>query len=255
MNIFSRRKLLSRTLGAGALLGTGTAALAEDCVNLDSGGAPALKVHRLLSDWAYLERFRADNAALRASGARVEVVFMGDSITEGWLDKMPDLFTNGRVSRGISAQTTPQMLVRMHPDVVSLKPRAVHIMAGTNDIAGNTGPMTTEESQGNLRAMAEIAMAHGIRVIFASIPPAANYPWRPGLTTAEPIMQLNDWLRGYAKSIGAVYADYHSALSNGKGGMRPGLASDEVHPTIDGYRVMRPVAEAAIAKMGTLPPS
>ncbi len=171
---------------------------------------------------------------------------MGDSITEGWASKQPEFFSNGIVGRGISAQTTPQMLVRMHADVIALKPRAVHIMAGTNDIAFNTGPMTVRDSKNNLMAMTEIAKAHRIKVVLASIPPAANYPWRPGLETANAIIGLNEWIRGYAKSVGATYADYHGAMSNGKGGMKPGLASDEVHPTAEGYAVMRPIAAAAI---------
>jgi lysophospholipase L1-like esterase len=129
---------------------------------------------------------------------------------------------------------------------VALYPRVVHIMAGTNDIAFNTGPMSVEDTRRNLMAMCDIARANKIRVVLASIPPAAFFPWRPGLETAGTILTLNGWIRGYAKGIDAVYADYHSAMANEKGGMKPGLAGDEVHPTAEGYEVMRPIAAAAI---------
>ena len=241
---FSRRSMIASTLGAGLALPA--LALADDCAKRPFEGAPALDPELLLSDWPWLGRYRDANAKLSASGTQVHAVFMGDSITEGWASKQPEFFSNGIVGRGISAQTTPQMLVRMHADVIALKPRAVHIMAGTNDIAFNTGPMTVQDSKNNLMAMTEIAKAHRIKVVLASIPPAANYPWRPGLETANAIIGLNEWIRGYAKRVGATYADYHGAMSNGKGGMKPGLASDEVHPTAEGYAVMRPIAAAAI---------
>ena len=151
---------------------------------------------QMREDWPWLGRYAAENAALRASGARTGIVFMGDSITEGWRDKRPGFFVNGRVCRGIGGQTTPQMVLRMMADVVALKPRAVHIMAGTNDIAGNTGPMTPAQSQDNLAAMAMLAKAHGIRVLIASIPPADGFPWRPGLATVEPIRALGKKLCG-----------------------------------------------------------
>jgi lysophospholipase L1-like esterase len=240
-----RRALVTVGLGAG-LLGLAKTALAAEPAKKPSNLPPALEPERLLSDWAWLGRYAEENAALLASGAKIDAVFMGDSITEGWRGAQPDFFTSGRVCRGISAQTTPQMLVRFHADVVQLKPRAVHIMAGTNDIAGNTGPMSPVDSKRNLAAMSEIARSHGIKVVLASIPPAANYPWRLGLETAKAIESLNAWIEVYAKSVGAVYCDYHGAMSNGKGGMKPGLASDEVHPTPAGYAVMRPLAEAAL---------
>jgi lysophospholipase L1-like esterase len=138
------------------------------------------------------------------------------------------------------------MLVRMRADVVELFPRVVHIMAGTNDIAFNTGPMSAEDTKRNIQALCDIARANKIRVVLASIPPAAFFPWRPGLETSSTIVALNGWISGYAKAMGAVYADYHSAMSNGKGGMKPGLATDEVHPSEEGYEVMRPIAEQAI---------
>jgi lysophospholipase L1-like esterase len=242
MSQLSRRTLFV----AGAGLALPALSLAATECTKTPGTPPALEPELLLTDWPWLGRYRDDNTKLLASGARVDAVFMGDSITEGWASKQPDFFSNGIVGRGISAQTTPQMLVRMHADVVALKPRFVHIMAGTNDIAFNTGPMSAQDSKNNLMAMAEIAKAHKIKVVLASIPPAAFYPWRPGLETANAIVALNEWIRGYAKQVGATYVDYHGAMSNGKGGMKPGLSSDEVHPTAEGYAVMRPLAAAAI---------
>jgi lysophospholipase L1-like esterase len=202
---------------------------------------------RMRDDWAWLGRYRAENEALIASGQRVEAVFMGDSITQGWVERTPAFFAPGRVGRGISGQTTPQMLIRFRQDVIDLLPRIVHIMAGTNDIAGNTGPMSAEATQANFMSMTELAQANGVRVILASIPPAASFPWRPGLETAAPIMALNAWLRAYAARAGAIYADYHTAMSDGRGGMREGLAYDGVHPTEAGYAAMAPVAERALA--------
>ena len=129
--------------------------------------------------------YAEDNAKLLASKAPVDIVFMGDSITEGWMDKRPGFFTRGRIDRGIGGQTTPQMVLRMMSDVVALKPRAVHIMAGTNDIAGNTGPMTAEMTQNNFRAMSDIARRNGIKVMLASVPPAAGFPWAPAIETRQ----------------------------------------------------------------------
>ena len=203
---------------------------------------------RIHSDWAYLARYQDENAALIASGRKPDVVFMGDSITEGWQAKRPGFFTPARVNRGISGQTTPQMLVRFREDVIALHPRMVHIMAGTNDIAGNTGPMTADMTQANIASMVELAQASGVKVILASIPPANAFPWRPGLETIGKIAALNDWLRSYAASHGVVYADYWAALQDGHGGMKPGLAYDGVHPTEQGYDVMLPVAEAALTR-------
>jgi lysophospholipase L1-like esterase len=244
MAVLSRRDLLACGLCAGTL------ASAANKVHAQTSP----EEERLHTDWPDLGRYRRDNARLLASGEPVDIVFMGDSITEGWIAKMPDFFTRGRISRGISGQTTPQMLLRFRQDVIRLQPRAVHIMAGTNDIAGNTGPSTPEMTQDNFLSMAEIASANSVRLILASIPPAADFPWRPGLNTADPIMKLNAWLKEHAAKIGAIYADYHGAMSDGNGGMRPGLSYDHVHPSEEGYSVMRPVAEAAIAAGSAKPP-
>ncbi len=197
---------------------------------------------RLHKDFAWLGKYQAANAQVTAP---VTVVFMGDSITQGWFDMVPTFFAGGRQGRGIGGQTTPQMLLRFRQDVIDLKPQVVQIMAGTNDIAGNTGPMTIDQTKANLMSMAELARAHGIRVILASIPPADGFPWRPGLDTATPIATLNAWIKDYAARSGATYADYWTALHDGKA-LRASLTYDGVHPNKAGYAVMAPVAEAAI---------
>jgi lysophospholipase L1-like esterase len=199
-------------------------------------------------DFPQLGKYRADNALI-ASNAPVDVVFMGDSITEGWKDKRPGFFSHGRIDRGIGGQTTPQMVLRMMADVVQLKPKAVHIMAGTNDIAGNTGPMTPQMTQDNFGMMSDIARAHRIKVLIASIPPAASFPWRPGLETKAPIADMNAWLKRFARSTGAIWVDYRPVLDDGTGAMRPGLAYDGVHPTEAGYDAMAAVVNPILRKL------
>jgi lysophospholipase L1-like esterase len=235
---FARRSLLM-----GLCAGAGAAAL------MPARAADSEAEERLHSDWPFLVRYRDQNRELAASGARVDAVFLGDSITEGWLSKAAAFFIPGRVCRGIGGQTTPQMLLRFRQDVIDLKPRIVHIMAGTNDIAGNTGPSTLKMIQDNFLCMTEIAMANKLRLIFASIPPASEYPWRPGLDPVTPIAALNAWLKDHARRVHATYADYFAVMSDGNGGMRDGLSSDHVHPTEAGYAIMRPVAEAALASV------
>ncbi|MBB5712271.1 SGNH/GDSL hydrolase family protein [Sphingomonas xinjiangensis] len=203
-------------------------------------------LHMLTRDFGQLCRYRDANAALK--GQPVRVVFIGDSITDGWIDKDPGFFRNGLVDRGIGGQTTPQMLVRFRQDVIDLRPQAVHIMAGTNDVAGNTGPATMETVQGNIRSMAELARANGIKVILASIPPAGEFPWAKDKRPVPQIAAMNLWLRGYAAQNRFTFVDYHRAMALPSGAMKPGLASDGVHPTAQGYAVMAPLALAAIAK-------
>ena len=202
----------------------------------------------LTRDFGRLCQYRAKNTELAKSGIPPRVVFMGDSITEFWDRQDPSFFTQGKVDRGISGQTTTQMLLRFRQDVIELKPQAVHIMAGTNDVAGNTGPSTLAQVEGNIASMAELAKAHGIRVILASIPPASHFPWRAQLKPAATIDAINAWMKDYAERNGFTYVDYHSAMADTEGGMKPGLAGDGVHPTREGYRVMEPLAEAAIAR-------
>ena len=206
------------------------------------------EAERLATDWAQLCRYDAENRLLGppAAGER-RVVFMGDSITEFWKLADPDLFSTGVIDRGISGQTTGQMLVRFHQDVVALHPVAVHLMAGTNDIAGNSGPTTLEAVRANIQAMVELADAHDIEVILASVPPAAEFPWRAGLDPAPTIALLNAWLQGYAAGKGLRYVDYHAVLADDDLGLKKPLANDGVHPNRDGYALMRPLAEGAIA--------
>jgi lysophospholipase L1-like esterase len=205
---------------------------------------------RLRTDWAYLKRYQAENAALGPPRpGENRVVFMGNSITEGWAKYFPSMFPGKPyVDRGISGQTTPQMLVRFRQDVIALGPAVVVILAGTNDIAGNTGPSTIEMIEDNLASMAELAKANGITVVLSSVLPVFDYPWRPGLEPAPKIVALNTWMKDYASTHGAVYLDYHSAMADERQGMKAELASDGVHPNETGYRIMAPLAEKAIAE-------
>ncbi len=245
MSGLNRRSMIAATLGAGFAL-PGLAQVPAGCGEQPKT-APALQPPLLLTDWAWLGRYREDNAKLSAAGGPVSVVFFGDSITEGWANSDPEYFSKGKVGRGISAQTTPQLLVRLYQDVIALKPRVVHIMAGTNDIAHNTGPMSAQDSKNNLMAMCEIARANKIRVVLGSVPPASKYWWRPEVQPKAEAVALNGWIRGYARQTGAQYADYATALTDAQGNVKLELAKDEVHPTVAGYAVMRPVADAAIA--------
>jgi acyl-CoA thioesterase-1 len=205
---------------------------------------------RLQTDWADLARYRADNAALglpRPNENRV--VFMGNSITEGWVRYFPTMFPGKPyVGRGIGGQTTPQMLVRFRQDVIALRPAVVVILAGTNDIAGNTGPSTVEMIQDNLASMAELARANGIAVVLSSVLPVYDYPWKRGLEPAPKIIALNSWMKHYAATNGAVYLDYHTPMADRRQGLEPELGGDGVHPNEAGYRVMAPLVEQAIAE-------
>jgi lysophospholipase L1-like esterase len=226
--------------------------VAEPCAQhpapTDKAGWQTWNIHMLTRDFGQLCRYAAANQTLAASGQPVHVVFMGDSITDNWIHADDGLFTGGVIDRGISGQTSTQMLARFRADVIALRPQAVHIMAGTNDVAGNTGAATMVTVEGNIQSMAELARAHGIKVILASIPPAAAFPWSPAMRPVPQIAALNAWLRGYAKANGFGYVDYFAALATPEGAMKPGLASDGVHPTPQGYAVMRPLAQAAIAR-------
>ncbi len=215
---------------------------------IDDKAKAAYRLHLQTRDFGGLCRYAAADARLIAANTPVRIVFMGDSITEGWARTDPALFANGVVGRGIGGQTTPQMLVRFRQDVIDLHPKAVHIMAGTNDIAGNTGAATMATVTGNIRSMAELAKANGIRVVIASVPPAIEFPWRKDKKPAPQIAAINAWAKGYAAANGFQWVDYHPVLATADGAMKPGLASDEVHPTEAGYAAMRPVALAAIAR-------
>ena len=175
---------------------------------------------------------------------------MGNSITEGWRNAFPNYFSdNGYINRGISGQTSPQMLVRFRADVVNLKPAAVVILAGTNDIAGNTGPSTLEMIADNIFSMAEIAKSNGIKVILCSVLPVYDYPWKRGLEPAEKIVTLNQMIKEYAKRNKCFYLDYHSAMKDERNGMKADLAKDGVHPNEAGYQIMMTLCSAAIKKV------
>jgi lysophospholipase L1-like esterase len=239
-----------------ALVATAILALtAPPLVAQDSSAAaappkPSPEEERLHNDWAWLGRYRDDNATLGApKKGEKRVVFMGNSITEGWARYFPAMFPNKPyIDRGISGQTTPQMLVRFRQDVIALRPKAVVILAGINDIAGNTGPASLEMIEDNLASMTQLAKANGIRVVLSSVLPAYDFPWRPGLEPAPKVQALNAWLKDFAKREKVVYLDYYSAMADARGGLRSDLGSDGVHPNEAGYRIMAPLAEAAIAR-------
>ena len=243
-------KLLSALLVFTMAWG-GTASVAQTAASHDPAEAQKKDYAKdwddhIHNDWGFLDRYRDADATLPARPKEPRVVFLGDSITQGWADKVPGFFVAGRIGRGVSGQTTPQMLVRFRQDVIDIHPAVVQIMAATNDIASNTGPISMAETEGYFRSMVELAQIHHIRVILASIPPSAGFPWRPGLAVTQKIEALNAWLKHYAAATGSTYADYWSALQDGKGGMRPGLSSDGVHPTVAGYAIMEPIATKAI---------
>ena len=201
------------------------------------------------NDWPNLQRYAKANAELPPPAPNEDrVVFMGNSIFDFWAPNFATTFPGKPyVGRGISGQTTPQMLVRFRQDVIALKPKVVVILAGTNDIAGNTGPSTLEMIENNLASMAEVAKANGIRVVIASVLPAYVYPWRPSVEhPAQTIVALNAWMKDYASRNGFVYLDYHSAMADERMGMKSDLSADGVHPSEAGYRVMAPLTEAAI---------
>lgn len=207
-----------------------------------------------MRDWPNLARYREQNRALAAPAAgESRVVFMGDSITDAWPRRVESFFSGKPyVGRGISGQTTPQMLIRFRPDVVDLSARVVVILAGTNDIAENTGPMTNEEIQGNIVSMAEIAKASGIRVVLSSILPVSAYHTPPNgvaQTIQRPmarIRAINDWMKKYAAAEKHVYLDYFSAMVDASGHLRTELSGDDLHPNNEGYAIMGPLADAAV---------
>ena len=246
MPIHFRSVAIASTMIIAAALSTRLSA--QDTTSVAPKMSP--EEQRLRTDWAWLARYRDENAALPAPTPNERrVVFMGNSITEGWARYFPTMFPGKPyIGRGISGQTTPQMLVRFRQDVVALKPKVVVILAGINDIAGNTGPSSLEMIEDNIASMTEIAKANGIRVVLSSVLPAYDFPWRPGMEPAPKVIALNAWLKSYAKRAGAVYLDYHTFMSDVRGGLRPELGSDGVHPNEAGYRIMAPLAEQAIAR-------
>jgi lysophospholipase L1-like esterase len=202
------------------------------------------------TDWPNFARYREANEKLGLPKPdEKRVIFMGNSITDAWSDVCPRFFEGkSYVNRGISGQTTPQMLVRFRPDVINLKPKVVVILAGTNDIAGNTGPSTLEMIEDNLASMAELARANGIKVVLSSVLPAFQYPWFPEQKPAEKIVALNKWIKAYAEKNGFVYLDYFTPMADERNGLKKAYSEDGVHPNLAGYEVMNPLAEKAIQK-------
>ena len=201
-------------------------------------------------DWANFAKYDKQNQEVDMDNNEGRVVFMGNSITEGWVGNMPDMFDNQTyINRGISGQTTPQMLVRFRSDVINLKPKLVVILAGTNDIAGNTLLKDLETVAGHLFSMAELAMENNIKVILCSVLPAAVYPWRPEKKPDIEIPRLNNMIENYARQQGIYYLDYFSAMTDGKNGLKKNYGYDGVHPNKEGYELMRKMIEKAIKKV------
>ncbi len=201
-------------------------------------------------DWANLNKYKLDNESVGLPAANEgRIVFMGNSITEGWSKFCPEFFKGKPyINRGISGQTTPQMLIRFRQDVINLQPKIVIILGGTNDIAENTGPSTLEMVMDNLKSMSEIASENDIKVILASVLPAFDYPWNPGLNSNIKIPKLNEMIKNYCKVNSITYLDYFSGMTDGNNGLKPELTYDGVHPNEAGYKVMQPLVEDAISK-------
>jgi len=213
-----------------------------------AGATKPLEDERLRTDWADLRRYRDDNARLGAPApGEQRVVFMGNSITELW-QSLDSGFFAGRsyVNRGVSGQTTPQMLVRFRQDVIDLHPSVVVLLGGINDIAENTGPTTLEAILGNIASMAELARANGITVVLCSVLPASDFTWHHGLEPGPKIAALNAMIRQYADANHLVFVDYYPAMVDGRGGLKAELTADGVHPNLAGYRAMEPIARTGI---------
>lgn len=222
---------------------------AQATTNVAPTAAACEVMAKKLEDWPQLGRYASGDQTLAATEPG-RVVFYGDSITDGWVRNGGRFFPGKPyVNRGISGQTTQQMVVRFRQDVINLHPQAVVILAGTNDIAGNTGPETPETIEDDFRSMVDLARANGIKVVLASVLPAARFPWRPGVADpAGRIRALNEWLKSYAAEQHIVYLDYYTPMAGPDGGMKPGISIDGVHPNAAGYAIMEPLAEAALAK-------
>ncbi|MGI9069077.1 MAG: SGNH/GDSL hydrolase family protein [Pyrinomonadaceae bacterium] len=231
---------------------------ASDSPECAQATANVTRLETRLRDWPALARYREDNSKTAAPDKKEQrVVFLGDSITDSWDNPSNGGFFPGKpyINRGISGQTTPQMLIRFRPDVVALRPEVVVILAGTNDIAGNTGPMTLESIEDNLASIAELARAHGIRLVLSSVLPVSDYEktadGQPrNQTTRRPpeqIKALNEWMKKYAAENKLTYLDYYSAMIDDKGFLRDELSNDGLHPNLEGYLVMNPLVEKAIA--------
>jgi lysophospholipase L1-like esterase len=202
-------------------------------------------------DWGYLNKYKTENEQILAplSGEK-RIIFFGDSITEGWKKINPEFFIGkSYINRGINGQTTSQMLLRFRPDVIELKPKIVVVLAGGNDIAGNTGPATSETIIGNLISMCELAKTNNIEVVLCSILPANDFPWKRGMEPANKIEALNELILKYAETNNIPYVDYYSAMVNKQKGLKSIYSEDGVHPNKEGYRVMEPIVETIISNL------
>lgn len=234
--LIDRRLLLAG--GVGLAVASGKTKAAE----------PGRTDTQMKDDWPWLGRYAADNQAIRDAGTKVGIAFMGDSITEGWVKMRPAFFKTGWIGRGIGGQTTPQMLLRMMADILSHRPKLVHILGGTNDVAQNSGPMTPEQTIANIRMMVAVARQAGVGVLLGAIPPATDFWWRPGLAPAAKIETLNTMLKSLARETRIIWIDYHHALSDGKAGMNSAFSADGVHPNLAGYATMEALVEPTITR-------
>lgn len=202
------------------------------------------------NDWPNLTRYREENIKFETPPLdENRVVFMGNSITENWRQVRPEFFKDKHyINRGISGQTTPQMLIRFRPDVINLKPKVVVILAGTNDIAENSGPSTLEMIEDNIASMVDIAKENNIKVILCSVLPVYDYSWKPGLNPAEKIVKLNKWIKDYTYKNEIIYVDYFTPMADERNGLKIDYSKDGVHPNEAGYNVMAPLVEKAIVK-------
>ena len=207
-------------------------------------------LQQILKDWANLNRYKNENAKLVLTGSnKNRIVFMGNSITEEWKRFQPEFFSDNKyINRGISGQTTPQMLIRFRPDVIDLRPTAVVILAGINDIAENTGPSTVKMIAGNIISMAELAESNGIKVIISSILPASGFSWSPIHDPPPKILAINTIIKNYAEKNGMTYLDYYSSMVNDQEGLKKEYGLDEVHPNKKGYEIMSILVEKAITE-------
>ena len=247
---FTYLSIMNKKLITAALIFTAFAAQAQQTTNSNMTPDDAKKwqdpEYSFHNDWPNIRKYQDENSKLPppAPGEN-RIVFMGNSITEFWKVNDPGYFTT-YVNRGISGQTTPQMLVRFREDVINLKPAVVVILAGINDIAQNTGPIKLEDTFGNIISMVQLARAEKIKVVMSSVLPANHFPWRPAITPTEKVIALNKMLKDYADANHIVYLDYYSAMVDDQKGLPSALSGDGVHPNLAGYKVMEPLAEQAI---------
>jgi lysophospholipase L1-like esterase len=247
------QKTESRAAGKTPAAEQAAPVAAAPCAPQAPPQTPAQKAHaeQMKNDWPWLGRYKQADLELGPPVPGEErVVFMGASITERWKFAGPHGFFPGKpyINRGISGQTSPQMLLRFRQDVIDLQPKAVVILIGTNDVAGMTGPITAEQTEENVESMADLATANHIRVVLCAMLPSSNIPWKPDADPAPKIVALNQWFKAYAASKGYVYVAYYPPMKDQQGGLPAALSKDGVHPTAAGYAIMAPLVEAGIEK-------